>query len=53
MKTYRFTFATGYVGTEEEEFIEVDDDTTDDEVHRMWVDWIWNYVDGEYTEVEQ
>ena len=53
MKTYTFAIETGYVGSLVEEEIEVEDYLNDDDLHAMWVEWVWQNVDGGYSEVEQ
>ena len=38
----------GYVGTEEEEEIEVDDDTTEEELEEMAKEFFWEKFGGSY-----
>ena len=38
----------GYVGTEEEEEIEVDDDTTEKELEELAKEFFWEKFDGRY-----
>lgn len=52
MKRYRFAMNSGYVGTEQEDVFEFDDDVTEDYVNELWKDWVWEHIDGNYEEVE-
>ena len=41
------------VGCEIDDVIEVDDDTTDDEINDMQQDWLSNHTDGGWEEIEE
>ena len=52
MKTYEFTVATDYIGSEYAEEVEFEDDITEDEVHEYFIAWVWDNIETGYNEVE-
>jgi len=53
MKNYKFTMSDGFVGTDREDFIEFEDNVTEEEVQQAWQDWVWNFIEGGYDVVEE
>lgn len=41
----------GYVGSDDEEEFEFDDDTTEADIEKEWNDWAWSHIEGTYTKV--
>ena len=46
-------FSVGIGRHYEREFIEYEDDTTDEELDVHWQDWIMNYIDGGWDKLEE
>jgi hypothetical protein len=46
-----FTLSIGYQGQHKEVF-EYDDDVTDEELDRDWIEWSQNYIDGGFEREE-
>lgn len=42
----------GFVGTDREDVFEFEDDTTDDDVYEAWKEWTWEFIDGNYIQIE-
>lgn len=45
----RLAMDCGYAGTDYEEEVEVDDDTTEEELEEMAVDFFWENFKGSYS----
>lgn len=54
-KYYRFTYSAGYVGTDEEEIIEVPDNYTESEIENLYDDWYESRLTayGGYEEISE
>lgn len=52
MKKIRFWAETGYVGATYEDIVEYPDDVTEEELDRDADEWITNYIEYGYHEVE-
>lgn len=50
-KVYKFSISTRYVGSTVTEDFEFDDDVEESEVQATWEEWVWNNIDGGFTEV--
>lgn len=46
MAKAKFTLSIGYPTARHEEVVEIDDDTTDEQLQKDWEQWMWNYIDG-------
>ena len=44
----RLAMDCGYVGSDYEEVVEVDDDITEEELYELSVDFFWNNFNGSY-----
>ena len=53
MRRIKITVSTTYVGSKDEDFIEVEDDTTDKEISRMAFDAKLGMIDYGWEEVEE
>ena len=45
----RLVMDCGYVGTDKEEEVEVDDDTTEEELEEMATEFFWENFGGSYS----
>ncbi|BFH70614.1 hypothetical protein J27TS7_57920 [Paenibacillus dendritiformis] len=60
MPKFKFYVSTGYVGSQREEIVEIDDaelegmteDERADYLNEVWQDWQWNNIYGGWEEVE-
>jgi hypothetical protein len=52
MRKIKFTLATNKVGSEVSKVIEVDDDTTDEEIDEMYFEWVNENNYGGWSEIE-
>lgn len=52
MRKIKLYIETGYCGANYSEVVEVDDDTTDDELNRAAFDYMQDYIDYGWEELE-
>lgn len=52
MRKIRMYLGTGFANCAHEEVVEVDDDTTDEELDEYLHDWAGNYLDLNWSEEE-
>lgn len=49
----KFTVSIGFVGARHTELFEFDDDTPEEEIEEMYLDWRNNYLDGGWYVLEE
>lgn len=53
MKRFKFTISTMYVGSDDYEIVEFDDDATEEEIQEVYVDWVMETNRGTFYETEE
>lgn len=53
MRKIKLWVETGIVGGEHEDIIEVEDDTTEEELNEMALEFMWGYVQYGWSEAEE
>jgi len=49
----KMTLSIGYSNAGQEEIVEVDDDSTENDLAEDWQNWINNYIDGGWEIIEK
>lgn len=49
MRKILFSMDSGYIGSEEEEIVEISDDLTEDDIDELCQEWFWEKFGGSFS----